>query len=69
MALDPPPAGARAGLLGGLGQPQKTHQRAARRRCAGRPLGGWWPPLGRAVAPARCAALLLIVTFVRRRLV
>jgi hypothetical protein len=30
---------------------------------------GWWPPLGRVVAPARCAALLLIVTFVRRRLV
>jgi hypothetical protein len=43
MALDPPPAGARAGLLGGT-RPQKTHQRAPRRRCAGRPLGGWWPP-------------------------
>ena len=58
--------------LGGLGKRHPAPKNAPAGAKA--PLCGaarWWlvAPLGRAVAPARCAAPLLIVTFVRRRLV
>ena len=61
MALDPPPAGARAGLLGGLGAPKNAPAGAKAPLCGAAPwwlvapLGGRWPR--RAVLHS-CSSLL-----------
>jgi hypothetical protein len=61
MALDPPPAGARAGLLGAPGPKKRTsgRQGAVVRGgplvAGGPPLGGRWP---RRAVPHSCSSLL-----------